>query len=219
MKSTLSFLFAMFCFCSVKAQYPYYEDDRLRVGIQLGMDYDSPMGKLSFIYKPAISPNFSLLLSTSENFIVNVTVGYHVYKPKAEEFYYMLDDGESYGTDTFSEYKVKAAYLGFLYKLPFTETIKGIGGANFGAYFTDYETTTIDKTQSSYSGRADKSVYISPKLGIAIDFTESITYSVQCKYNMYSASGRNDSSMPIFNKDLGVLYTSWSGGMGLSYKF
>jgi hypothetical protein len=218
-KKTLLFVLLLLLCHVGKAQYPYYEDDRLRIGVQLAMDYDSPMGKLSFVYKPAISPNFSLLLSKSENFIVNITVGYHTYKPKAAEFYYLIDEGENYGIDTFSEYKVKTAYLGFLYELPFTETIKGVGGANFGAYFTEYETTSVDRQQISSSGFADKNLYFSPKIGVSLNLTESIACSMLAKYNMFSPTGENDPRTPIFNGGIGKLYTSWSSGIGLSYKF
>lgn len=220
MKKTL-LLFFMILLCNVvKAQYPYYEDDRLRFGVQIGADYDFPLGKLGFTYKPAISPNISLLLSKSERFSINLTVGYHVYQPKAAEFYYLIDDGENYGVDTFSEYKVKSAYLGFLYHIPFTETIKGLAGLNFGIYKTDYETTSNDRQQSSISEVADRNVYIGPKLGLSFNITESIAWNVLVKYNLFSPTGNNDNFAPaVFNKDLGTVYTTLSAGTGISYKF
>ncbi|KLT64772.1 MULTISPECIES: hypothetical protein [Pedobacter] len=218
-KSLLLFFMALLC-TALKAQYPYYEDDRLRIGVQIGADYDSPLGELKYIYKPAISPNISVLLSQNDRFSANITVGHHVYQPRAEAFYYLLDDGENYGIDTFTQYKVTSIYLGFLYHIRFTDVIKGLAGLNFGIYKTDYETTSTDPYQSSFTGIADRNVYIAPKLGVSFAITESIALNVLAKYNLYSPTGNNDNFTPaIFHKDLGKVFTAWSVGTGISYQF
>ncbi|WP_316738755.1 hypothetical protein [Pedobacter aquatilis] len=68
MKKTL-LLFFMALLCNVvKAQFPYNENERLRFGIQIGADYDVPLGKLRFLYQPAIVPNINPLRFSKTSF-------------------------------------------------------------------------------------------------------------------------------------------------------
>lgn len=218
MKKLLLFFAVFICFCfTVKAQFPNWEKSKF--GLQLNADYDVPLGRLSFTYKPAIAPSLSLLYFTDDNFTINGTIGLFTYKPKAEEFYYLTGTDPGYGIDTFSDYKVKFAYLGFVYNLSLTDYIKGFAGINFGAYYINYETTTTDYQISSYSGFADKDVYFSPKLGFSLDVGDNLLLSVQAKYNIFTPTGVNSNLTPAFNKELGKIYNSYSAGFGLAYKF
>ena len=219
MKKALIFLLITLCYSVVKAQYPYYEDDRFKLGIQVGVDYDNPLNKLGSTYKPAVSPNFSLLFSQFDNFTANITAAYFVYQPKAPEFNYLTDDGENYRTDIYSAYKSKALYVGFLYHLGLGKHIKASAGLNFGAYFTHYELSTNDPQQNSVYDIHSLNVYGSPKLVLSAALNDFISLNIQGKYNVFAPTGNNNGFTPSYDSEFGSVYTSWSYGIGISYKF
>lgn len=219
MKKMLSCLSIVLSCYVVKAQFPYYEDDRFKIGIQIGVDYDSPTSKLGIYYKPTVSPNFSVLYSQFDNFTANITAAYFVYQPKASEFYYSIDDGLSNGVETYSEFKSKALYAGFLYHLGLGKYLKASAGLNLGAYFTHYLYTATDRQQNSVYDTHSTNLYASPKVVFSVALNNFISCSIQSKYNVFAPTGRNDGFSPSYDSEFGSVYTSWANGVALAYKF
>ncbi len=97
--------------------------------------------------------------------------------------------------------------------------IKASAGLDFGAYFTHYELSTNDPQQNSVYDIHSLNVYGSPKLVLSAALNDFISLNIQGKYNVFAPTGNNNGFTPSYDSEFGSVYTSWSYGIGISYKF
>ncbi|HEY0055756.1 MAG TPA: hypothetical protein VGB63_10400 [Pedobacter sp.] len=202
-------LFIILSSTAVKAQSTY--------GVQVGADYDTPVGSWAHTYKPVVAYHADFLWFADENTkTINFTVGYNTFKPKADTLYFLTKEGEDYGYIVNSDYETYTAYVGWMRNFSLTETFKVGLGFNFGAYFSHY--TTSGTAGSSDMG--DINAYLAAKTGVLFDLSNRLQLNVQAKYNGFTPTGKNDPTMPVFNDSrLGTVNYTWAAGLALAYKF
>lgn len=186
-------------------------------GIQVGADYDSPVGHFAFKYKPTQAYHIDILWF-SDNNTINFSLSKNNFKPKEEPFYFLINEGEDYGIEQFSDYKATAAYIGWMHNFPLSEVFKFGLGFNFGVYGSHYTTERYDGVQNYSGDIGDMNVYLAAKTGCSFDLSEKIQLSFQAKYNGFSPTGKNDPSTPAFNGHIGTVNYTWSTGLALAYK-
>lgn len=197
---------------------PFSKSEAQTWGVQVGVDYDTPLKKLSEVYKPATTFNVSAI-QMDDNSSLEFTLGFINFQPKAEQFYYSTDAGINDGIATFSNFKITSAYIGWQHYFRLHEYISLAAGFNFGAYFSKQESTYVDNRFNSTNNIENTNVYFAPKTGICFNLTPSLLLNLQARYNLFAPTGKRDDLMPMFNSDLGTVYQSWSTGISIAYLF
>lgn len=201
-------IFLLVTTSNAKAQSSY--------GVQLGADYDVPIGKFSDNYKPVTAYHVDVLWFADEaTKTINFTFGYNTFKPKEDIFYFLNTSEEGYGSIVYSDYKAYTAYIGWMRNFALTEKLKVGAGFNLGAYISHY----INKGPNLYEDFGDINAYLAAKTGFSYDVSDHIQLNVQAKYNGFSPTGKNDPRTPMFNGRIGTVNYTWSSGLAIAYKF
>ncbi|MGZ3752407.1 MAG: hypothetical protein ACXVI9_08535 [Mucilaginibacter sp.] len=181
-------------------------------GISIGSDYDAPVGNFSYTFKPAINYNLNLLRHSGD-FTMNLSFGYHMYKPKQDTFYYQVSNTE-YGKVSYQNFPVYSFYLGMIYNFPVNDQLKLYGGINLGAYNTHFVFRATDFMVDDHEDLHEEDVYLAPRIGLAYLIDEHVGIGLEGKYNFFAPAG--DSR---YNSRVGTLYNSYSVGVRLIYNF
>jgi len=190
------------------------------LGLQVAADYDNPLGEFAYKYQAVPAYRVDLLWFADDNNVVNFTIGYQSFKPKEDIFYYLLNDGEDYGTASFSNFHVNPVYMGWMHTFSVTEPLRVGAGFNFGAYFSQFTSTSSDKIRNSYESIGDLNAYLAAKAAISYDLTSRFQLNCQLKFNAFSPTGKNEARYAAFQDNrIGVFNYTWATGFGLAYKF
>jgi hypothetical protein len=203
-------IFVFSCF-SAKAQYSFWGNDQT-YGVALSSGYDVPIGNLGYTFKPALTYGLKVL-KYYDNVTVNLSFGYHVYKPKQDTFYYAVD-GSNYGTVTYQNFTVYSFYLGGAYTLEITEGLKAYAGMDLGVYYTHMIYHSMDEFVDNSADLNEEDAYLAPKLGLTYLINENIAIGVEGKYNLFAPTGQKQ-----YNSAVGTINASYSGGLVLTYNF
>ena len=200
-----TFIIIIFSYSSVKAQYSSSDS---QYGVSIGTDYDVPVGNFSYTFKPAINYNLNLFHHYGD-FTASFSAGYHIYKPKADTFYYQKSETD-YGKIQYQNFPVYSFYLGATYDLALTEQLKAYGGINMGIYYTHYvfQSTDFDADLN------EQDLYLAPRLGISYMLTNNVGIGIEGKYNFFAPTGD-----ARYDDRVGTLYNSYSVGFRLIYNF
>jgi len=205
----LVFIISIFCCSSVKAQFNNSDSN---YGISIGTDYDTPIGNLGYTFKPALNYNVNLF-KHSGDFTASVSIGYHVYKPKQDTFYYAAT-ATDFGTAVYQNFTVVSFYLGGTYDYPVTDQFKIYGGVNLGLYNTHLAFHSVDFLVDDTEDLHEQDLYFAPRLGFTYMFDDNVGIGLEGKYNFFAPTGKKQ-----FDDRIGTLYNSWSAGIRLTYNF
>ncbi|WP_207420302.1 hypothetical protein [Desertivirga brevis] len=188
-------------------------------GLQVGADYDTPVGDFAYTFKPTKAYHLDLLwYSYEKDNTINFTIGTNTFTPKEEIFYFLTNSDQGYGTTVYSDYKIFSAYMGWMRNLNLAERLKLGLGFNFGAYFSHY--TTESNGGGSSSDIGDTNVYLAAKSGFSFDLSDHLQLNLQAKYNAFAPTGKNDARTPAFQDNrIGTFNRTWSSGLAIAYKF
>ncbi len=214
MKKSLLFFLIFTCFKVRAQQNSDINIDHFDhgVGITLSTDYDVPIGNLAYSFKPAIA--YGVHLTTfNDNFNINYSVGYEVFKPKLDTFYYSVGAAD-YGTISYQNFSIFSAYLGPVYNFRAANQFWIFAGLNLGAYYTRYAYQSSDKYVFDNTDLHEKDLYIAPKAGFTFVLSNTLLISLQSKYNFFAPLGKTK-----YNSRVGTLYNSLASGITLTYKF
>lgn len=200
----------VFSCSSAKAQRNSSSDSQY--GVSIGSDYDAPVGNFAYTFKPAINYNLNLLRHSGD-FTMNLSFGYHMYKPKQDTFYYQASATE-YGKVSYQNFPVYSFYLGLIYNLPITDQLKIYTGFNLGAYNTHFVFVATDFLVDDHEDLHEQDLYLAPRLGVAYMIDNHLGIGLEGKYNLFAPTGDSQ-----YNSRVGTLYNSYSVGGRLIYNF
>ena len=188
------------------------EDFDQGAAVSVSADYDVPIARFAYVFKPAIA--YTLHLKTfHDNFIYNYSIGYEVFKPKVDTFYYRVND-TGFGTQTFQNFTSVSAYIGVAYNIRATKRFWIYGGLNMGAYFTHYVDHSVDQFVDSSEDFHEEDLYIAPKIGITYVLSTNVLLSYESKYNLFAPLGQTSD-----NGRVGTLYNTIGNGISITFKF
>jgi len=210
----MSFIFLLISCGDAKAQRFFrdnYDDPTSGIGVNIA--YDAPVGNLQYTYKPAI--NYGLnYYKFEDDFTITAGIGYRIYKPKQDVFYYAVGDND-YGTITYSDFRSYMGYIGGAYNIEVAEGFKCFGGFNFGLYITKFSLHSVDALRDATTViDGEQEIYIAPKLGLAIDLSDDLQLNLQGAYNVFATTGKKR-----WNDRVGTIYSSFTIGSGIIFKF
>jgi hypothetical protein len=152
-------------------------------------------------------------LRHSGDFTMNLSLGYHNYKPKQDTFYYQATATE-YGKVSYQNFPVYSFYLGLTYNFPVSDQLKIYGGFNLGAYYTHFVFRATDFAVDDNEDLHEEDVYLAPRIGVAYMINNNIGIGLEGKYNLFAPTGDKR-----YNDRVGTLYNSYSVGVRLIYNF
>ncbi|WP_146166558.1 hypothetical protein ABZR88_01185 [Mucilaginibacter yixingensis] len=182
-------------------------------GFRFGADFDLPGKNLSADYRPGVNYNLSLM-RYFEKFTVDVTAGYRQFQAKYPTLSQATNTGTT-GVFTTSPFESFALSVGAVYNLPLGDNTKLYGGLNSGFYFTSYSVSYQDENTSFYEGSSSKQAYVAPKIGAAFAINNNLDFDVHAAYNVFTEHYEVNSR----TGESGTLFTSFSAGVGLVFKF
>ena len=186
-------------------------------GVQLGAEYDSPLGNFALSHKPAITYNFSLLKYLNSSHL-NLSAGYLNYKPWQPIFTFE-DEGVELGKYTTSDFRVYAIYAGWQKDFRLSDVISLGGGVDVGGYFSKYRITISQTGLDSDITTEEQNIYLAAKAGFGFNLAEQVQINLQAKYNFFTPSQTYNSRSTEYSEGGWVSYASWSAGLGIAYKF
>lgn len=197
-----------------KVQAQDFFPEQTDFGFRFGADFDLPGKNLSADYRPGINYNLSLM-RYFDKFTVDVTAGFRQFQAKYPTLSQAGTGSGSAGMLTTSPFESFALSIGAVYNLPLGEKAKLYGGLNSGIYFTSYSVSYQDETTSFYEGSSSKQTYVAPKLGAAFAINNNLDFDVHAAYNIFTEHYEVNSR----TGESGTLFTSFSAGVGLVFKF
>lgn len=211
MKKLLLIILAIGCF-TARAQFRDVERFDDGVALSVTTHYDLPVGNLGYTFKPAMAYGFNVI-AFSDGWTGNCSIGYEVFKPKLNTFYYKADD-TNIGKISYQDYSALSLYLGLAYNFHVTEKFWIFTGLNLGVYYTHYAYNLSDIYGEDFNDFHEKNLYGAPKAGVTFVLSNNILVSLESKYNFFSPLGKKPD-----NDRLVILYNSWANGVALTYKF
>lgn len=173
-------------------------------GFSISIDYETPLDGLGIVYKPTTGYTLHYL-SHDDLTIWNWSIGYQLFKPKQDTFYYAFSEN-NHGTVTYEDYTIIPMYGGVTRKIDLFNNVKLLPGIDIGYYCIINDGLTF---------KGD----LSPKLGLSYNFTESFSIRFQSKYNVFFEVGSSDPQSVHYNPHLGTFDLTFSNGISLSYVF
>jgi len=207
-------LILVFTLIISKAQAQDFFPEQTDYGFRFGADFDLPGKNLSADYRPGVNYNLSLM-RYFEQFTVDVTAGYRQFQAKYPTLTQPGIGGGSDGVFTTSPFESFALSIGAVYNLPLSNNARLYGGLNSGFYFTSYSVSYQDPNTSFYAGSSSKQAYVAPKLGAAFAINNNLDFDVHAAYNVFTEHYEVNSR----TGESGTLFTSFSAGVGLVFKF
>ena len=180
-------------------------------GITLVASYEMPLHGFHCTFDPA--PGFSVHFTKwRENTTIGGNIGFQLFKPKEEIFYYLYGANE-YGTASFGKYGIIPLMFEYAYHKRFTENIALNAGAEIGLYYTWHHYNFQDPDQHLEGDAIEGKGALSPRAILEFMIDEQFSVTVRSKYNFIL--GAQELGM-VANQ---TITTTFSNGLGLSYKF
>lgn len=186
------------------------------------INYNIPIGRLSFAYKPSFGGQIIYTWvhsDLSENVIVKkgLTFGVGQFKPIADTMYFLVDE-VSYGTSVYSKY----SYCTATFHLEHLKTFKKIGllasidaGFGFSNFSCQSNSSKINLGEEYSQG---KMVFI-PELGANYVFNENISTTLGFQYAALISFGGDDIGYYEYNPVIGMYKQYGSISLKAIYSF
>lgn len=188
----------------------------------VGGNYDKPLGKLSWVYKPVVGAQLGFYwvdeYRTESKIRKNgVNFSYFQFVPKADTLYYLVPPN-SYGTAVYSNYKVIRASFHHEINRPL-KYFRFIFAWDAGLAFVSYSSLIMDKNSSLGEESLEGKFFFAPQIGLGYSVTEKITVSVNSYYNALLSLGSTDANAVNYNSNAGIYshYLSFSLIAGYSF--
>ncbi|MCX6295923.1 MAG: hypothetical protein NTX97_07630 [Bacteroidetes bacterium] len=173
----------------------------------VAVNYNIPIGRLGFAYKPAIGGQlvYSWVHSDlSENVIVKkgLTFGVVQFMPHADTLYYLVDEN-SYGTAVYSKYSFCSATFHLEHVKTYDKTgLLAAIDAGFG--FTNFSCKNNDKNLNVEEEYSQGKLVLIPEIGINYTFNENISTSFGFQYTALISFGGDDIGYYEYNPVIGI---------------
>ncbi len=186
------------------------------------VNYNFPLGKLSWVYKPTVGIQFGfnwIDRDPSENKIIKTgfTIGALQFKPKADTLYYLVTP-TTYGTASFSKYQLVYATF-HIEKIKIFNKTGFLIGADAGLVFVHYTDGHIDANIDYYEESMEGKLMLSPQFGIYIEFTPKINATLVTQYNALISLGDTDPNSVNYNSNAGIYRQFVSENIRVAYTF
>src|ERR1043165_8753059 len=171
-------------------------------------DYNFPLGKLNWVYKPV--PGFRAGLNwCAEDFSegkiskFGLELSYFNFKPKADTLYYLVPPG-GYGVAVYSKYLVASATMHVekvkVFDNKFRLMIAANGGIAFIRYTSSHVDVNMDYGEESFEGK----LVLSPQAGFGYAFETQINLALMAQYNALISLGSQDPDSMSYNSNAGT---------------
>ena len=186
------------------------------------VNYNAPIGRFSFAYKPAIGLQLVYTWvhsDLSENTLVKkgLTFGASVFTPHADTLYYLVDE-VSYGTAVYGKY----SFVSATYHLEHVKTFNKFGllaAIDVGLGFTNYTCKNNDINISLESESSQGKLIIMPEIGVNYMFNENISTTLGFQYTAFISFGGDDIGYYEYNPVVGMYKQFGSVGLKAIYSF
>ena len=170
-------------------------------------NYNFPIGRFSFAYKPAIGGQLAyswVHSDLSENTIVKkgLTFGVAQFAPHADTLYYLVEDG-SYGTAVYSKY----TFVSATYHLEHVKTFNKIAlfaAVDAGLGFTNYNCKNKDKNINLETEWRQGKLVLMPEVGMNYMLNENISTALGFQYTAFISFGGDDIGYYKYNPVVGM---------------
>ena len=210
-------LFSLFTNKAFSQRYEDYYNE-----FSLAANYDAPIGRLGFAYKPAVGGQFvfTWVYSNLEDNIIEkkgLTFGVVQFNPHADTLYYLVD-GNSYGTAVYSKY----SFVSATFHLEHVKTFNKIGllaalDAGFG--FSNFSCQSNDKNINLGEDSSQGKLVLMPEIGANYTFNENISTSLGFQYTALISFGGDDIGYYEYNPVIGMYKQYGSISLKAIYSF
>jgi hypothetical protein len=186
------------------------------------VSYNKPIGKLSFVYKPAVGFQVGynwVHNDYSDNMMTKkgLNVGFLQYTPKADTLYYLISPS-SYGTAVYTKYSIYSVSA-HLEHIKTMDKVGFIAGFDSGLGFTTYTAATKDANIDIEETFSQGKFIFSPLLGLNYEFNENISASFITQYTALISFGGADIGRYDYNPIIGIYKSYASLALKVAYQF
>jgi hypothetical protein len=196
--------------------------------ISISGDYNIPLGKMDWSYKPAFGTQLSYTRMNDINGDwergMGVSVGYTKFNPIADTLYYVVDrggvQGVGLGSAVYSPFKIFMLSANLMANRSFTDNFALSMNLAIGYYYGKRDISFRDEFGaedglSEFVSRAG----IVPRLGIKYSLNDYISITPFVSYTLMLELGSTDQDALDYNENTGKTLSYYSPGLALNFTF
>lgn len=196
--------------------------------ISISGDYNIPLGKMDWSYKPAFGTqlNYTRINNINGDWErgLGVSVGYTQFNPLADTLYYVVDrggvQGVGLGSAVYSPFKIFMLSANLMANRNFTDNFALSMNLAIGYYYGKRDIEFRDEFGaqdglSEFVGRAG----IVPRLGIKYGLNDYISITPFVSYTVMLELGSTDQDALDYNENTGKTLNYCSPGLALNFTF
>lgn len=196
--------------------------------ISISGDYNVPLGKMDWSYKPAFGTQISYTRINDINGDwergFGVSLGYTQFNPIADTLYYVVDNGGvqgvGLGSAVYSPFKIFMLSANLMANRSLSDKLALSMNLGIGYYYGKRDIEFRDEFGaedglSEFVGRAG----IVPRLGLKCSLNDYISFTPFVSYTLMLEIGSTDEEALNYNENTGKILNYYSPGLALNFTF
>jgi hypothetical protein len=196
--------------------------------VSISADYNIPLGKMNWSYKPAVGAQISYTRVKVSNRRwesgVGVTIGYTQFNPIADTLYYVVDrggvQGVGLGTAVYSPFKIFSVSAAMIANRTLSEKLALSMNLAIGYYYGKRDIEFKDEfgAADGVSELIGRGAAV-PKIGLKFSLNDNVSITPFISYTFMIELGSTNPDAINYNPGTGASLNFYSTGLALNFIF